>query len=66
MVSTWRPFAQMGTVALDSRGIVTVLLIIDTLPLDPLQIIVAHSGQIHLVAVRPLSITRWIGRGSPP
>ena len=33
---------------------------------DPLQMIVAHSGQIHRVAVRPLSVMRWIGRGSPP
>jgi hypothetical protein len=33
---------------------------------DPLQMIVVHSGQIHRVAVRPLSVMRWIGRGSPP
>jgi hypothetical protein len=32
----------------------------------PLQMIVAHSGQIHRVAVRPQSVMRWIGRGSPP
>ena len=32
---------------------------------DPLQMIVAHSGQIHRIAVRPLSVMRWIGRGSP-
>jgi hypothetical protein len=28
--------------------------------------IVAHSGQTHWVAVRPLSVMRWIGRGSSP
>ncbi len=28
--------------------------------------IVAHSGQIHRIAVRPLSVMRWIGRGSLP
>jgi hypothetical protein len=33
---------------------------------EPLQMTVAHSGQIHRVAARPLSVTRWIGRGSPP
>ena len=32
----------------------------------PLQTIVAQSGQIHRIAVRPLSVTRWIGCGSPP
>ena len=33
---------------------------------DPLQMMVAHSGQSHLVAVRPLSVTRCIARGAHP
>jgi hypothetical protein len=32
----------------------------------PLQTHVPHSGQNHLVEVRPLSAVRWIGRGSAP
>jgi hypothetical protein len=38
----------------------------DSPGLDPLQMMVAHCGQIHLVAARPLSVVRWIGRGSSP